>query len=225
LLRALSIYSGILPIIFFFLFFERNKKGGLWVIFFYVLISFFTDFILTSFSIPSKVSFYFYSLFTVLEYSLFSAFLFINIKNVQFKKILFIISLLFYVFCIYSSLFTGENNFDSLPASIEAILIIFYCILFFYEQINMPDVSFIYSSKKFWITTAFLIYLSGTLFLFIYTSGLSELEQSYYWPINYIFNILKNLIISLAFYIPTSKTQPFFNDDFFGKPPLTHYKP
>jgi hypothetical protein len=111
-----------------------------------------------------------------------------------------------------------------LPASIEAILIIIYCIIFFYEQINNPDISFIYSSKKFWVTTAFLVYLSGTLFLFIYTSDLSEAEQFYYWPINYFFNILKNLVIALAFYIPTSKPQSFIKDEFLGKPPLTHYK-
>lgn len=224
MLRALSIYSGILPIIFFFVFLERNKKGGLWVIFFYVLISFITDFTLSTFSIPAAAYFYFYSLFTVFEYSFFTAFLFINFKRAPLRKFILLVSLLFFLFCIYSLVVAKDYSFDSLPASIEAILIIIYCIIFFYEQINNPDISFIYSSKKFWVTTAFLVYLSGTLFLFIYTSDLSEAEQFYYWPINYFFNILKNLVIALAFYIPTSKPQSFIKDEFLGKPPLTHYK-
>jgi hypothetical protein len=90
---------------------------------------------------------------------------------------------------------------------------------------NSPDISFIYSSKKFWIVTAFLVYLSGTLFLFIYTSGLSKAEQAYYWPINLIFNTLKNILIALAFSLPISGHHSFIDEDMFGKPPLTHYKP
>jgi hypothetical protein len=73
--------------------------------------------------------------------------------------------------------------------------------------------------------TAFLIYLSGTLFLFIYASNLSMKEQAFYWPINFVFNILKNLIITLSFYLPISVDQPFIEDRFFRKPPLSHYKP
>jgi hypothetical protein len=224
LLSDLSIYSGILPIIMFFLFLDRNKKGGLWVIFFYVLVSFANDLLLNYLLLTPSVYFYFYSFFTILEYSFFTAFLFINIKISLLKKIVLIVSALFYIFCIYTLLSTKDYKFDSLTASIEAILIIIYCILFFYEQINHPDVSFIYSSKKFWITTAFLLYLSGTLFLFIYTSDISENAKLDYWPINYVCNIIKNLIITLAFYIPTSQSQPFVHDDFFEKPPLTHYK-
>lgn len=224
LLRLLSIYSGILPITFFVLFFNRNKKDGLWVIFFYVFISFITDFTLSTFSVPDAIYIYFYSFFTFFEYALFSAFLFINIKSRAIRKFILVVSLLFLTFCTFCLLFLTDATFDNLPASVEAILIIIYCIIFFYEQINTPDISFIYASKKFWVATAFLLYLSGTLFLFIYTSGLTDNDKSGYWPINYFFNILKHLIIALSFYIPTSKPQSFLNDDLWGKPPLTHYK-
>jgi hypothetical protein len=224
LLRIISIYSGILPIIIFFLFLYRNKKGGLWVIFLYVFYSFLTDIAHEVFIIRPESSFFLLSLFTVLEYSFFTAFLYLNFKRSSFKLILIITSLIFYLFCIHSFFTTKDFSFDSLPASIEAILIIFFCILFFFEQINNPDVSFIYSSKKFWIATAFLIYLSGTLFLFIYTSNLSEAEQGFYWPINYVFNILKNLIITLAFSLPSDNSQSLTRkpyEDIFERP----YKP
>jgi len=227
LLRILSIYSGILPIAVFFLFLNRNRKDGLWVIFLYVLVSSIIDLTFEFTTLPGKIQFFLFSIFTLLEYSLFSAFLYINFKKSLFKKILIVISIIFYFFCFYSFSTTKDYSFDSLPASIEAILIIIFCIFFFYEQINNPEVSFIYSSKKFWVATAFLIYLSGTLFLFIYSSNLSVEDQESYWPINFVFNILKNLFIALAFFIPVYKNHSFLHnitDDFF-ETPLTHHKP
>jgi len=225
LLRLLSVYSGILPIFFFFLFLQRNKKGGLWVILLYVIISFLTDFSFVVFHPPTAFAFFIFSLFTVLEYSFFTAFIYLNFKKKIFKTILLVLSICFIAFCAISYNNAKGYYFDSLPASIESIFIIIFCVLFFYEQINNPDISFIYSSKKFWIVTAFLVYLSGTLFLFIYTSNLSIKEQAFYWPINFVFNILKNLIIALSFYLPISLDQSFIKDSLFGKPPLPHYKP
>jgi hypothetical protein len=224
LLRLLSLYSAILPLLTFFLLFNRNKKNGLWVILLYVIISFLTDFTFAIFSPPTSLEFFFFSLFTVLEYTFFTTFIYINFKRNLFKKVLIVISILFYLFCAYNFFTAKEYHFDSLPASIESILVIIFCIIYFFEQINTPEVSFIYSSKHFWIVTAFLIYLSGTLFLFIYTSDISKAEQSFYWPINYAFNTFKNLIITLAFFLPTSSSHSFYDDDFFGKPPISHYK-
>ena len=226
MLKLLSIYSGVLPIIFFFLFLPRNKKEGLWVIFLYVTISFLTDFRSEVFHVSKRLSFLFVSLFTVLEYLFFTVFIYTNFKNKIFKQTRIVISLFFYVFCIISYFTAKGHFFDSLPASIESICIIIYCILYFYEELTNPDVSFIYSSKKFWIVASFLIYFSGTLFLFIYTSNLSREEQIFYWSINLVFNTLKNLILSLAFFLPIVNSPSYIKDNFYGKPPpLTHFKP
>lgn len=214
-----------LPIVFFFLFLPRNRKERLWVILFYVIVSFLTDFSFEFFRPPDSLAFFIFSLFTVLEYSFFAAFIYTNFKKKIFKQVLLGISFLFYTFCAISYFSEKGYYFDSLPASIESILVIIFCVFYFYEQINNPDVSFIYSSKKFWIVTAFLIYLSGTLFLFIYTSNLSKKEQDFYWPINLVFNTLKNLLITLAFSLPISGHRSFIDDEFYGKPPLTHFKP
>lgn len=209
------------------MFLPRNKKEGLWVIFFYIIVSFLIDIGFQIFLPKISLSFFLFSLFTVLEYSFFTVFIYKNYKKKVFKHGLLSVSVIFYAFCTIAYLYLNAKGyyFDSLTASIESLILIIFCIIYFYEQLNNPEVSFIYSSKKFWIVTAFLVYLSGTLFLFIYTFGLSEKEQSFYWPINLVFNTLKNLIFSLAFSLPISGHQSFVNDDFFGKPPLTHYKP
>jgi len=161
-----SSISGLLPIVLFLIFHKKNKGLVLWVIFLYALLSFSTDigFILAK----SKVAHFriLYS-FTIIEYSFFSIFLYLNLKSKLTKVFLLIGSVFFYAFALYSIIKTTNYKFDSLSASIESILIILYSILFFFEQLKAPESPFIYSSKNFWITVAILIYLSATLFLFI----------------------------------------------------------
>jgi hypothetical protein len=106
-------------------------------------------------------------------------------------------------------------NFDSLAASIESTLIISYCILLFYEQLTSLENTFIYSFKEFWITIAILIYLATTLFLFISSFYISEEQRLGYWVINNTANIIKNILISVAFVLnPESPKQATFQKRF-----------
>ena len=215
MLRNLSINSGFLPIIIFLLFLNRNKEGKLWVIFLYAIISLITDY---SYNIidssNKKILFYIYSFFTIIEFTLCALFLFNNINSRRFKRLLLICSSLFFSISIYNLFQNAYENFDSLTASVECILIIFFSILFLYDQIKEPELIFIYTSKKFWIIVAFFLYLSSTLFLFIYASKLTKPELHYYWKINFVFNILKNILFAVAFLI---KKNTFPNQSFMRR--------
>lgn len=169
-----------------------------------------------------------FSFFTVMEYTLFSLFLYLSIKSKLIKKVivgaapLFIISVLYFFFNKNQS-----NNFDAIPASLESILIIVFCVCFFFEQIRDMEVSFVYSSKTFWIIVAILIYMSATFFLFISTQYFTQEERKTYWFINYISNIIKNLLLVIAFIIPNYKPKSLaerpYNDELFefDRPPVT----
>jgi len=214
LLRTLSINSGFLPIIFFLLFLNRNKQKKLWVIFLYAVISVLTDY---SYDIISrKNEFYIYSFFTIAEFTLYSIFLYYNLNTKLFKKLLLISYILFFPITIYSFFQKEFENFDSLTASIECILIILFSILFLYEQIKEPESIFIYTSKKFWIIVAFFLYLSSTLFLFMYADKLPTMEKNYYWSINFVFNIVKNIFFTIAFLLRKNafSDQPLMKNQF-----------
>lgn len=200
----ISYISGILPIIFFLLFFKRNKEGGYWVIFVYIILSFCAD---TAFKIPSikHYSFFVLSALTIIEYSLFSYFLYLSYKERKFKIILIICSLLFYVVAIVNILYKRSTSFDSLPSSLEASLLILFTILFLYEQITDPTIFYVYNSKKFWISVAFLLYFSSILFLFIYAFKLTKQQYNSYWRINNIFDTIKNLLFAVAFAMNKNK--------------------
>jgi hypothetical protein len=57
------------------------------------------------------------------------------------------------------------------------------------------------------------LYLAGTFFLFVYSTSLSLSEANNYWIINYIANILKNVLFALAIIVhakekPAQKIYP-----------------
>jgi hypothetical protein len=142
---------------------------------------------------------YFYSLFSMIEYSFLSIFFYLTFRNPTFKRLLAICYPVFIAIAVYNLIYSRNENFDSLPAPIEAILVIVFSILFFYEQLTNPEATFIYASKAFWIVTACMIYFSSTLFLFISTAYLPLDKQLNYWPINNVANIIKNIFFAIAF--------------------------
>lgn len=176
----------------------------MWVIFFYCIVSYLIEYAFHG--LKHKIQpFYIYSAFTIIEYTLFALFLYLSFKGEVFKYILIICSLIFYVVALFNCFNKTTENFDSLSASVEAILIIVYGIFFLYEQIKDPAIFYIYRSKKFWIIIAFLIYFASTLFLFIYAATFTRQEHRSYWDINNIFNIVKSVLFTVSFAMKQSK--------------------
>lgn len=174
------------------------------MIFVYTILSFCAD---TAFKIPSinHYAFYVLSALTIIEYSLFSYFIYLSYKEKKFKIILVVASVLFYAIALINILYKRSASFDSLPSSLEASLGILYSIFFLYEQIKDPSIFYVYNSKKFWIIIAFLLYFSSILFLFIYGSTFTREQYNNYWRINNIFDTIKNLLFAIAFAMKKNK--------------------
>jgi hypothetical protein len=142
------------------------------------------------------------------------------IDNRIFRAIILASSVVFYVFVIYYFLTTKNNTFDSLPASLEAILIVAFSIFYLFDQMNKPQVIFIYQEPNFWFVVAFILYFSGTLFLFIQASNLSKEVRDNFWKINLFLMIIKNILFAIAFSTRKSKNlqqtleNPFENEVF-----------
>ena len=118
--------------------------------------------------------FYFFASFTILEYSLLTLFLYRSIQDRRQKYVPIIGSVAFFAIAVINFLQGRTSNFDSLSASVEAILIIIYSLIFLYGQIKDPSVLFVYNTKKFWVVSAFFIYFSSTLFLFLYAATFTK---------------------------------------------------
>ncbi|KIC89383.1 hypothetical protein [Flavihumibacter sp. ZG627] len=209
--------TSFIPLLVFVIFFKRNNNQPVRVIALYQFYSILNDILITfvknkqnsnSLHVESILS----SLFTTVEFLFFSAFFLLIIKNKSNRKaIYFGISIFLIVSLIdFFFLFKGTQNqniFSTIPISISAITLIIFSILYLFEQIQNPEVSFIYSKSNFWIVVGIMLYFAGTFFLFLQFSELSSQEQYSYWIINWVCIILKNILFSIAFYLP--KENPY----------------
>jgi hypothetical protein len=158
------------------------------------------------------------SVFTVVEFAVFTYVLYSIIDNKVFRKIIVSTAAAFFIFAI-SMYFYGigddKKSFDSLPASVESILIVAYSIFYLFDQMNKPQIIFIYQEPNFWFVVGFIIYFSGTLFLFIQASNLDREIRDNFWKINLFLNIAKNILFAIAFSTKKSKSLQFSSENPF----------
>lgn len=102
--------------------------------------------------------------------------------------------------------------------TLENILILLTVIYFYYEQIIKVNLLNIFSQSQFWVVTAYFLYFAGTFFLILYIPSLNQKEQEQYYVMNYLFTIVRTLILCIAMLIkPTDnlnglKRNKFTND-------------
>jgi len=149
--------------------------------------------------VDEKDKFYFWAGFTIFEYTISSYFFYLTFKKKKIVYIPIIGTLIFYLIVGVSFYNKNLKGFDSISASMEAILVIIYCIVFLYDQITNPEVMYLFNTKKFWIVIAFFLYFSSTLFLFLFAASFTKEEHSNYWVINNFFDILKNTFFCISF--------------------------
>ena len=139
--------------------------------------------------------------FTIVEYSFFCYFIYIVLPKKFVKKIVPFIWALFVLAALIDILyFNKHNEFDSLSSGIESIIILIFCIYYLFSQIKGSNSLIIYSTFNFWVVISFLIYFSGTFFLYLFTNSMpfNHSFQKIYFIINISFNILKNALLCVA---------------------------
>ena len=158
-----------------------------------------------------------YDIFTIVEFGLFSLFFTYIINEAKIKKIISLVFIVFIIFNVVDYFFLRkEGAFNSTNVGVAAVLIISMCIYYFYYQLKKPDTFLIYNTQNFWIIIAFLIYVSGTFFLYLMAENMIE-EKTFakqYKMINSSFIILKNIFLFIAMLIkPEKKSTSVFPNE------------
>ena len=195
----------------FFLFFKKNnKEKTLKVIFYYILYCILNEFIsLYLHKIGVKIENILFSVFTILEFSFFCLFYYYVLPTTFVRRSVAKIWGLFLVFaCIDFFIIENQNAFDSLAVGVEYILIILMCIYYLIVQIRGTYSLTVYSTSNFWIIITFLIYTSGTFFLYIMAGKMFNDRNFHfqYTIINSSFDILKNILFSIAMLMKSTPT-------------------
>lgn len=201
-IRYTSVFLNLLPLVFFLLFKKNNKEKSLRVIFYYILYCIINEGLSFYFHIIHfKDIIAFYALFTVAEFSFFCWFYYYAISGGKMKKAILPIWTLFFIFAFVDFFLINKmNSFDSIAVGVESIIILLFCIFYLALQIRGSHNLFVYSTSNFWIVITFLIYISGTFFLYIMAENMIQSRefQIEYIVINSVFNILKNILLSVA---------------------------
>ena len=199
MILLVAFLSYVIPIVLFLLFCFKKAKIGLWVIFFYLLLSFAVDFFTGVSKFGHENARSITSIFTICEFAMLASFFYLSFSNQTFKKITLYIIPVVLIFFVVNFVNSNKKDFDSTSASIESITLIIFSIAYFFGEISKPQPYLIYSSPDFWIVLAILIYMSSTLFLFIIANNLSPQEKEKYWVINRVSNFITNVIFCIAF--------------------------
>jgi len=180
------------------------------------------SFYLQSFGSPNTV--YLFLLFTIVEYSFFCYFIYLILpKNLVKRSVPFVwIGFLLFAFIDYA-FFSKAQEFDSIASGIESIIVLMLSIYFLFSQVKGANSLLIYSTFNFWAVIAFLIYFSGTFFLYLMTERMMHdvSFQKQYFIINISFNILKNLLLCVAMTMRVNTVKqeksviPDLDDDFY----------
>jgi hypothetical protein len=150
------------------------------------------------------------NVFTIVEYVLFATFFYFSLQKKLVKRIILVISPIFLFFSIFYN-FSAVTSFDSIPVTIEGILIISLCIYYFFEQMNQMNNEFIYAKPEFWAVAGIMLYLAGTFFLFVQAGELSPNTRRTFWIINFACNVLKNIMFAVAFSVKKNNYQNLTN--------------
>lgn len=202
-----SVITEILPVFFYVILNRRINDKSLRVVFFLLLITLLTD-VYALYTIANNRNNVFSFNINVLAETLFLfAFFYLNLGNKSVKRILFFISCFFLVFWLLRFIKEGQHTFLYSCAILENTSVLFLALYYYFEKIAIVNFAYIYIDKKFWIVTAYFVYIAGTFFLLLYIPTVKFEEQLKYYVLNYIFVIVRTILLSIAMFMKNNNAQ------------------
>ena len=198
--------SLFIPVLFYL--FLRRKDKVIRFIFYFNLFFFIFDFIYAAIKFFDKTTGNFFNLFyKPIEFFLI-CYLFYHLFYLKSrKKLVIVFFILFILTWLTTSIYLPLYAFNSYVYGIECVFVIYFTVIYFYDEIRKPQSLFIYTQPSFWAVIGFFLFFSGSFFVFIYKQtqrhDLEFIEQ--YVNIHASFFILRNLLFSIAVYIKPEK--------------------
>lgn len=148
---------------------------------------------------PLKITLY--ASFTFFEYLFFTYYLFLQISNKFFKRLMTVASVFFCLFIVIYYLTVHFKTIDSVPIGIETILILVYSFYYLYTEMNDTTTLFIYNKPAFWVILGMVVYLAGSFFIYIASGYFPEQEIGKFWIITNVLAIIKNIFFCIAIFV------------------------
>jgi len=114
------------------------------------------------------------------------------------------LSVLFVLFALMNVLFFQKISINSYTLIFESIIVISYSLYYFYWLIRELPTSQLHLLPMFWINSAYILFFSGNLFLFVFTSYLVNVLNNdllVYWTLHNVLGIIEGLMIIVALWM------------------------
>lgn len=122
------------------------------------------------------------------------------------RKLIVFSCIAFLLFSIINLVFwEGLMDFNSNQRYFAAVVILMFCSFYFIQVFVEAKVVRIELEYRFWMSASILIYMAGTLFLFILREELLKMIDDDYWDLNCILNIILNLGLTASLWMGTKK--------------------
>ncbi|WP_109298810.1 hypothetical protein [Aquimarina sp. AU474] len=151
-----------------------------------------------------------YHVYTVVEFVIISKIYAVELKSMFSKSFFIILILLFGGFAVCNTVFFQDiYTFNSNAITISGMIIIFFCLSYFYSLLKEVKYNALEINPMFWINSGFLIYFSSNLILFfinnyMFKDGASA--SSYLvWGLHAIMNIVLNIFYTIALWVNPKK--------------------
>ena len=199
-------YSFLLPVVVSLVYFNKPKPKnvllivGIYGVTFFLLNQYFDELV----RLLHRSLYYF--IYTLTEYATFASLLYLNIKSRKARFIGICISILFTVFLYLIDFVVKFKSFDSIPIATETLILLVFSIYFFYEQFKDASSLYIYYHYCFWLTIGILIYLCGSLFIFVFADQMTPQQKTQFWFFTYVVEIIKNFLFTIALILYSRKS-------------------
>ncbi|HEY9046413.1 MAG TPA: hypothetical protein VIN08_10980 [Ohtaekwangia sp.] len=211
IVRNISILSVILPLIFFILALRKPQQPAtvklLGALIFASGLSDFICLILYKyFRINSNPVILVY---VVMQYILLSL-VYRNAYTLRgFKKMTIAGIIVFVAFAVVNLFFVqGMERLNSNAFSISSGVLMFYCLVYFYQLFQELPEPYIERMFMFWVSAAVFIYFGTNLFLFATVDRLIDKNDNQFllsWALHNGSNAFKNVVFAIAMYIAGRK--------------------
>ncbi len=150
-----------------------------------------------------------YNIHSIVRFLCFSYF-FILLKQKFFKTFNKFIPVIYFLFVAinfsFSENFFYKYNISGNLLSMEAFLLLIYCMLYYLAQLN-SEVEGITGTKNFWVVTGLAIYVAANFFVFLFYVHMiteNQVLANRMWTVHNVAYILLCTFISKAFYVPAA---------------------
>lgn len=124
--------------------------------------------------------------------------------NKRGRKTFFIVSIVYVIFAFINVLFIQKSFINSYTLVIQSIIVITLCIYYFYWLLQELPAAQLHRLPMFWLNSAYMIFYSANLFLFVFTSYLVHVLNNQllvYWTLHNVIGIIQASMMIVALWM------------------------